>query len=105
MDAATLISSARRRAGVTQRELADRAGTSPAAISLYESGQRIPRVDTLARLIAATGHSLEMLVPDRPDIDLLENAATLEAVLELADHLPRRSSQLLDAPIFADLAR
>lgn len=45
-----LIRMARRQAGLTQTELASRAGTSQAAVSAYESGRRSPSVDTLVRI-------------------------------------------------------
>ncbi|MCZ7531153.1 MAG: helix-turn-helix transcriptional regulator [Acidimicrobiia bacterium] len=105
MDTATLITRCRQEAGLSQRRLAQLAGTSPAAISLYESGQRIPRVDTLTRIVAATGATLELSTTSRPpEIDLAENGRALAAVLGLADHLPRRSSDELTAPVFAELA-
>ena len=52
---ATLIRSARERAGMTQAALADRAGTSAPTISAYEHGTRHPRADVLLRLLAAAG--------------------------------------------------
>ena len=55
MDTATLIRSARERAGMTQALLADRAGTSAPTISAYEHGTREPRADVLLRLLAAVG--------------------------------------------------
>ena len=55
MDTATLIRSARERAGMTQAMLADRAGTSGPTISAYEHGTRQPRADVLLRLLAAAG--------------------------------------------------
>lgn len=55
-----LIRMARREAGLTQTELAARAATSQAAVSAYESGRRSPSVDTLVRIIAATGLELRM---------------------------------------------
>lgn len=104
MDAATLLARTRRRAGLTQRELARRAGTSAAAVCLYESGQRIPRVDTLTRLIAATDANIELRASGAAHIDTSANARTLEDLLELADHLPRRNDPDLSAPIFAEVA-
>jgi len=106
MDARTMILSSRTEAGLSQRELARLAGTSPAAICLYETGQRVPQVDTLTRLIAAAGSSIEMRLR-RPagSIDVAANARALEAVLELAGHLPRRRSESLEMIPFADMAR
>lgn len=51
---------ARKAAGLTQSELARRAGTRQGAISAYETGQRDPTVGTLRRLLNATGHELEL---------------------------------------------
>ena len=55
-----LIRIARRKAGLSQTELASRAGTSQAAVSAYESGKRSPSVDTLCRLLAAAGCDVRM---------------------------------------------
>ena len=55
-----LIRIARRQAGLTQQTLAERAGTSQAAVSAYESGRRSPSVDTLCRLLAAAGYEVRM---------------------------------------------
>ena len=106
MDAATLLRGARSRAGLSQRDLALRARTSPAAICLYETGQRIPRVDTLARLVAATGSTLEVAArAPSTAVDVVANARTLEELLELADHLPPRHEPERRVPRFRDLAR
>ena len=104
MDAATLISRCRRAAGLSQRQLAARSGTSPAAISLYEAGKRIPRLDTLTRVIAATGSNLTALTNPASDIDIVAAGRDLLAVLELADDLPHESGPELTAPVFAELA-
>jgi uncharacterized protein len=59
-EAGRLLREARREAGLSQVELADRAAVSQSVISAYESGSRQPSVPTLARLVAATGLELEM---------------------------------------------
>lgn len=58
IDAAELVREARRRQGITQAQLALRAGTSQHAVSLIERGLRHPSLDTLERLLLATGHRL-----------------------------------------------
>lgn len=105
MNASSLIARCRARAGLSQRELAERSGTSAAAICRHEQGQRVPRVDTLARIVAATGATLELRVtwPDAP-VDLAANGRALEQVLELADHLPHRPEPHLTFPVLRDLA-
>lgn len=58
--AAGLIRNARDIAGLTQAELAGRAGVTQQAVSAYETGRMDPTLDTLTKLIAAAG--LEMRV-------------------------------------------
>jgi transcriptional regulator with XRE-family HTH domain len=104
VDVAALLRRSRHRAGLSQRELAARAHTSAAAVCLYERGQRAPRVDTLARLLAAMGATLELDAASAPStIDVEANARTLKDLLDLADHLPRRSSRQMRYPVFRDL--
>jgi uncharacterized protein len=57
---AELLRTARHRAGLSQVELAERAGVAQSVISVYESGRREPSVPTLAALVAATGFTLDM---------------------------------------------
>jgi transcriptional regulator with XRE-family HTH domain len=100
VDVATLLSTVRRRAALSQRELARRARTSAAAICLYERGERVPRVDTLERLLAAAGAALSLDAHVAPAIDLEEQSRDLVAVLDLADRLPQRHSPKLEYPPF-----
>jgi len=58
IDAAALVREARRRQGISQAQLALRAGTSQHAVSLIERGLRRPSLDTLDRLLLVTGHRL-----------------------------------------------
>lgn len=104
MDVAELLRTVRRAAGLSQRALATRAGTSAAAVCQYERGDRMPRVDTLRRLLAAAGADLRLEVTAGAGIDVEANARTLEQLLELADHLPRRTDEELRGPVFRDLA-
>jgi hypothetical protein len=57
--AGTLVRDARRRAGMTQAQLAHHAGITQSVVSAYESNRREPSLPVLLRLIAATGHVLE----------------------------------------------
>ena len=110
MDVATFLRRCRSEAGLTQRQLADRAGTSAAAVCHYERGTRIPRADTLVRLVAATGATLtwraHRFPTDPATLEAMEdNGEALAAVLDLAEQLPRRPrTEGLEAPVFADLA-
>jgi transcriptional regulator with XRE-family HTH domain len=58
MDPARALREARRRAGITQEELARRAGLRQPAVARIEAGGVTPRVDTLDRLLRACGLSL-----------------------------------------------
>ncbi|HEX9775500.1 MAG TPA: helix-turn-helix transcriptional regulator [Actinomycetota bacterium] len=58
MNAARVLREARRRAGLTQRELAAKAGVPQPSIARIESGATIPRVDTLDRLLEQCGEGL-----------------------------------------------
>ena len=91
MNAATAIRTAREAAGLSKRELARRAGTSPAAIVAYESGDREPTLPTLTRICAGAGARLAVtVVPARGLPDRATLAKRLAQVLDLAEHLPRR---------------
>src|SRR5262245_38971338 len=60
MDAAHALRYARRRAGLSQRELAARAGVPQPAIARIERGAISPRVTTLEGLLLAAGYALEV---------------------------------------------
>jgi uncharacterized protein len=91
-DAGALLIRVRREAGLTQTELAHRAGTSQAMVARYETGAASPTVRTLARLLQAAGHSLvlsgptaEPSSPPGPVATLLqEHRAEIEAAAKAA---------------------
>lgn len=84
MEVARLIRDARRLAGMTQLELAGRAGTAQSAIAAYESGARTPTLATLKRLCDACDHDVELLARPR----LRRGAASLaELALTIAQDL------------------
>jgi transcriptional regulator with XRE-family HTH domain len=60
MDIGSLLSSVRTRAGLTQQDLARRAGTSQSAVARLERGHGSPSVATLERLIEAAGFALQL---------------------------------------------
>jgi transcriptional regulator with XRE-family HTH domain len=108
MDSAATVRDARRRAGLTQVALARRAGTSQATISAYESGAKEPSLSTLERLLAATGHRLELhdarpsRLPSRREVE--RRGRILADVLGLAEALPGRRRGRLDYPRLPTLA-
>ena len=56
-----MLRMARRRAGLSQRELARRAGVPQPTVSRIERGQMSPSLDTLGPLIEACGMELEVV--------------------------------------------
>ncbi len=91
MKSSALITTARCRAGLSKRELARRAKTSPAAIVTYEQGTRDPSVETLNRILNAAGSPASVRLGTRSRPDPAVAARRLEEVLELADALPHRT--------------
>ena len=63
-----LLREAREGAGLTQAELAQRAGVTQSVISAYERGRREPGLATLQRLVAATGATLSVGVVPAPPV-------------------------------------
>jgi len=55
-----VVREARRRAGLSQAALAQRAGTSQTAIARYERARAVPSLITLYRLVRACGLDLRM---------------------------------------------
>ena len=60
MNAGALLRQRRRAHGVSQRELALRAGTRQATISRIENGHEVPTVERLDQLLIALGERLEL---------------------------------------------
>lgn len=56
------IAALRRRAGLSQAELADRLKISPSAVGMYEQGRREPSVETLVEMSRLFGISTDFLL-------------------------------------------
>jgi transcriptional regulator with XRE-family HTH domain len=81
----TMIREARHAAGITQLELARRAGTAQPAVAAYESGSRTPNLATLERLLDACEYDIELLMNPRVRrgaASLAELAVTITEDLE-----------------------
>jgi transcriptional regulator with XRE-family HTH domain len=76
-----------RRSGLSQAELARRAGMPRSVVNVYLHGRREPGADSLARLAAAGGFELG-LSERRPPVDPVRAGRILVQVLELAEALP-----------------
>ena len=66
---AELLRQARLKAGLSQRQLAQRAGTAQSVIARIERGQTSPTWETLERLLAAAGYELAPHVQPRVVVD------------------------------------
>ena len=70
MSSATLIQQARRRAAITQAELAGRVGTTQSAVARWERGASRPTVERLQALVEACGLELQLGLADQDDDEL-----------------------------------
>ena len=65
MREAKIILDARRGSGLSQRELAERAGTSQATLSAYERGLKSPSLRVAQRIVDAAGYHLGLVTQVR----------------------------------------
>jgi transcriptional regulator with XRE-family HTH domain len=75
-----VVREARKRAGLTQAELAERLGISQPTVARLESPRSNPTLSTLSRAVAATGNELELNLREvsYPGIDESMIRASLE---------------------------
>ncbi len=105
LNPASLITYARKHSGLTQMQLAARAGTSQSAIARYENGTTSPSTDTLARVLKANGLKLEVKLVKSSISDLSSPRAKLirekrGEILRLA-----RKYDAHDVRVFGSVAR
>src|SRR5438094_176526 len=106
MDESELLLGARRRAGLSQRELARRAGTSQAMVARIERARQSPSAATLRRLIAVSvteargivGASGDALKPPPP-------GAGASAVVTALVRVDGRLVVVLDPDVLCDTGR
>lgn len=67
-----LVREARRRARLSQRELAARAGTTQSALARLENGRTNPSFDTVLRLVRLCGLDLDVMLVERDDSDWMQ---------------------------------
>lgn len=105
VDAAAELRAARTRAGLTQAQLAARAGTSQATLSAYENGAKQPSLATFERLLRSAGSHLSVAQAPSQRIEPSRRAgARLAQVLELAAALPVKHEPRLRYPRLEDRA-
>ena len=69
VDAAVMLKEARRRSGLSRRQLAERGGTSASTLSAYESGTSVPSVVTPGRLLRAAGFEVDANLRPVPSVN------------------------------------
>lgn len=97
MEAGNLLWRARRKAGLSQRELSERTGIAQPTIARIESGAASPRYETLGRLLEVCGYELELIPRAGAGIDrtamrellAVEPAERLRLAVAAADALGR----------------
>jgi transcriptional regulator with XRE-family HTH domain len=77
-----LVREARKRAGLTQRELATRAGTTQSAIARLESGGTSPSLEQVERLLKLCGLQLIVELAPYDDSDIVQAEANLRRTPE-----------------------
>jgi transcriptional regulator with XRE-family HTH domain len=103
VDAARTLRRVRLDAGLSLRDLAERARTSHATLAAYEAGRTIPRVDTLDRILRAAGYASDITTsgrPDATDTERVSKGRELLQVLDLAAQFPARHDPAMTFPRF-----
>jgi transcriptional regulator with XRE-family HTH domain len=95
--AAELIRELAARSGLSQAELARRAGLDRSVLNAYAHGRRQPSVAALGRIARAAGLQLD-LVPSAGDADTERAGRILSMVLDLAGSMPFKPRRELAYP-------
>src|SRR5262245_37268299 len=97
---AELIGEIQRQSGLSQAQLARRAGIPRSVLNVYLRGRREPGAETLLKLASAGGLDVQ-LVERRTPVDPQRAGRILVQVLELAEALPFRPRAENDYPPLA----
>ena len=89
--AGNLLLLARQQAGLSQRQLAERAGVTQSEIARIESGKREPSIPTIQRILAGAGLEIRFRLMPLDDHDQVlsaseERRTSAERARELARH-------------------
>jgi len=99
--AVSLIDEIQRQSGLSQAELARRAGIPRSVLNAYIRGSREPGADALLRIAAAGGMALRA-ESRKPPVDPKRASRILVQVLELAEALPFRPRAEMQFPPLAE---
>lgn len=101
---AALIADALGRSGLSQAELARRAGLPRSVLNAYLRGRREPGAEALMRIATAAGYDLQ-LAERRPPVDPERAEKILIQVLGLAEALPYRPRAEIETPPLTECLR
>jgi transcriptional regulator with XRE-family HTH domain len=101
----TLLSTAREAAGLSKTDLAKRARTSRPTLSAYEHGRVSPTLDTVERILAATGHRLTVAPLLHWHEIEIGGGRTVTVPSQLPDLPAREAVRSLDLPLHLDWSR
>jgi len=101
MSAASLVADILRKSGLSQAELARRAGIQRSVLNAYMRGKREPGADALLRIAGAAGVRLEF-EERKPPVDPQRASYNLNQVLGLAEALPYRPRAEMAYPPLKD---
>ena len=87
MSISNIVREARRRSGLSQAELAERAGVPKSTVGRIESGARVPSTEMVERLVRAAGWnvSVSLSEPDPGTDSMLEQTLRRSPAERLAD--------------------
>jgi transcriptional regulator with XRE-family HTH domain len=100
--AASIIREARRTAGLTQKELAERMGTTQSAVARLEARGANPRLKTLEKAVRATGRHLEVDVSDFPPGNVDETLIARQLRLTPSERLESLEHMYGEARVLAE---
>ncbi|HEX2057306.1 MAG TPA: helix-turn-helix transcriptional regulator [Actinomycetota bacterium] len=102
MNGGTIIRNARRRAGISQAELARRLGTKQPVVARWEAGARVPSLESVSRAVEACGLVLDVAILERDEGEEAQLRAS--QALTPAERL-RRNEQMLETEEWLHRAR
>lgn len=102
MSPSTLVREARRGAGLTQAQLAERLGTTQPVIARLERPGSNPTFDTVAGALAAAGHRLELHATPVGLSTVDEDLIRRQLALSPADRIRALDRQITTMRLLAD---
>jgi transcriptional regulator with XRE-family HTH domain len=94
MSPSVLVRNARKSAGLTQAELAERAGVAQSVIARLERGGGNPTFETLERVLHAAGHRLELHAVEQGLVTVDESLIRQQLALSPAERVRSLGEQM-----------